>query len=41
MIPNLWKQITEIDIQAVELTTKEDILKNVGNRAVLEHHWLP
>ncbi len=21
--------------------TKEDILKNVGNRAVLGHHWLP
>ncbi len=21
MIPNLWKQITEIDIQALELTT--------------------
>ncbi len=24
----------------VLLTTKEDILKNVGNRAVLGHHWL-
>ncbi len=25
----------------VLLNTKEDILKNVGNRAVLGHHWLP
>ncbi len=25
----------------VRLTIKEDILKNVGNRAVLGHHWLP
>ncbi len=25
----------------VLLNTKQDILKNVGNRAVLGHHWLP
>ncbi len=25
----------------VLLNTKEDILKNVGNRAVLGHYWLP
>ncbi len=25
----------------VLLDTKEDILKNLGNRAVLGHHWLP
>ncbi len=25
----------------VLMNTKEDILKNVGNRAVLGHHWLP
>ncbi len=34
VVPNLYECLCSAE-------HKEDILKNVGNKAILGHHWLP